>query len=274
MSPALHSDDPEIQKAAYELVLSLDKAGTKAAWKPLKGQFHQTSFLTTRLQLVRDFIKKHPELDNKELYEEIFGIPSHGEGEPKSSITEELTHLCNLAEELDQNHAAYNRIVLHRRAQEWGPRWGHKDVGGTPAYLAGKIHGRHAITHDEKEKVDPYNEVNVRIPKDKEGFQKEGQIEIAGFMIDSDILTRSKNGFSLDAAQAKKRMQAYQLEYDQLKEKEKIALSSGDGEEAKKIKDKLRKTEANLRECRCQVDFVKLAAFCAENNIPILSSKK
>lgn len=191
--------DPNLREEATTLMVALDEVGKKMSWEPLKGEFHQTSALCARLKGLREFIAKHADkLDTPDLYRAIFQAePSSSKS--KESILTELDALVDHAEKMDRNYSAYNIHVLSKMAPEWGPKYGHLDVSKTTAYLAGRVHGRTALTSENN--PDAYNELNVQIPK-IEGLsasrQVPNEIEIAGLLVDIAVFDEASGQYKID----------------------------------------------------------------------------
>lgn len=266
LNPALHSDNLDIQKRAYEMLLSLDEDGKTVSRKPLGGKFHQVSALTTRLLSLYAFIQENKELlESPEAYKQIFGKDKEG------SIIKEIEALIQYSTVLDNNFAKYNSHVLSSKAKEWGVAWGHKDVAATTAYLAGKIHGRHAITHPEKEADDPYNEINVNIPKIKGTHkQQPDEIEIAGFMVDRALFEENSQGLFIDIQKAQDELNSLLPEHKKLKKRLEEAEQKKDTTEIAEAKKAFRPIDTRVFALNNKVNFFKLATECQSKNIPIL----
>lgn len=196
--------DPSLREEATGLMLALDEVGKKMSWEPLKGEFHQTSALCARLKSLRAFIAKHADkLDTPDLYRAIFQADA-SPSTSKASILTEFDALIDHAEKMDRNYAAYNTHVLSKMAPEWGPKYGHLDVSKTTAYLAGRVHGRTALTSENN--PDPYNELNVQIPKIKglsASRQIPNEIEIAGLMVDIAVFDEASGQYKINVHAAK-----------------------------------------------------------------------
>lgn len=277
LSFAINSDNHQASEEAYRLIASYDQLSLEMEKNPLETKFLSASMLTLKIEALKKFAEKYKTLiDTPENCSKIFENPS------TSSIQPEIDALLQLSKNFDSQHAQYHNVILHKKASELGPKWGHPDVNaGTTAYLSGRLMGISSLKRLPDNPLYSYNEINIKIPKNEStGQQIPGSIEIAAIKLDPDNFESDSTGtLSLNVRTLQAELAAVNTQYDQVNRdfqdirSRLTPLSSAPASDRLTYSD-LEQREKNLRitklELTSKLSTCKILEEAERKNIPML----
>lgn len=264
-------ENPDTRDDAMKLLTGLDNLSKEIDRTPLGGKFDKISARTQRLEVIKTFILNHSAIiDTPDHYKQIFSSDDKITHK-KSTIAGELDNLIALSTALDDTALKYKNIVHHRKASEWGPKHGHQNVEATTAYMQAKVQGRSALTSEEKEKHEPYNELNIEIPKlGNSNLHNPKLIDIAGLMVDTSIFDRASGKFMIDVEKTQQELVTAKKE---LANTEKSLKTETDPTKLALLKKERKHYDRIQKELECKLDFVEIAKQAQKDQIPILLNR-